>query len=90
MALRARIDGRRTRGAVAPAKDVCADDEKFICVERLSWANKFLPPALRRVEWSGSGMRGRGKACVQEDGIVLGRIESAPGLVGYVKGWERI
>lgn len=59
--IRGRVDGARAGGAVAAAQVVKADDEEAICIDGLSRADDFLPPAvveLRFPEGIGGGVLG--------------------------------
>ena len=38
------VERRRSSGAIAPTKDVCANHKKAVRVEGFSGTNEFLPP----------------------------------------------
>ncbi len=77
-----RIDGGRPGGAHAAAEDVGADDEEAIGVDRLAGSDERLPPA----GLLGHGMLARHvlvarQRVADEDGVGLGGVERAVGLV---------
>ena len=51
-----RVAGSRSAGAVATAKQVCAEDAVFVGVENLAGADQRRPPIARRVGRPGQGM----------------------------------
>lgn len=79
------IGRRRTGGAVAATKNVCANDKILFSVQRFSWTDERFPPPFCGV--------GRGACCVggcaetgmEEDGVAFVGVESAPCLVGELE-----
>jgi hypothetical protein len=85
-----RIGAARTRGAMATAEVVYADDEESVRVERSSGTDDVVPPAevgqvVRRmagdVVVAGQGM-------ADEDGVRFGGIERAVGFIDEVEGGQ--
>ncbi len=80
---------RPTRGGpgrpLATAENIRAHDEIDICIDRGSWPDHPLPPAWRRMTWSGWSCRvGISRQRVQhENGVTPPLVESAPRFVGH-------
>ena len=72
-----RVDRGRAGGALAAAEDVGADDERVVGVEGAAGADQRLPPAA-----GAAGPAVAGEGVEDEDGVVAGGIEPAPGAVG--------
>ena len=63
--IRERVDGGRTRAAVAATEVVAADDKVLVCVNCFPWANKLLPPARCFVSLGGGGQERGGKVEIE-------------------------
>ena len=72
-----RIERGRSGAALAAAQDIGADDEGPIGIERPAGADEGLPPAAFA---AGAAVAGEGME--DEDGVVPGGVELAPGAVG--------
>ena len=84
----ARIDGGRSRRAVAASERVHADDVEAIRVDRLARADHLLPPSGRGILRGRAGVRPRREAGEDEHGVVLRGRELAPRLVHDVHGGQ--
>src|SRR5690606_7948410 len=69
--------------ALAAAQRVHADHEPAIGVDRLARAEHGLPPAGLGILRMAGGVGAGRKAGEDEDGVVAGGVEPAPGLVGH-------
>ena len=78
------VGGCRPGGALAAPEHVARDDEQVVGVERRPGADQPRPPAGRRVPRPGvaDDVRVTGQGVLDEHGVVPGRRERAPRLVG--------
>mmetsp|Transcript_84481 Transcript_84481/g.243909 ORF Transcript_84481/g.243909 Transcript_84481/m.243909 type:complete len:387 (+) Transcript_84481:443-1603(+) len=76
-----RVNRRRAGGAIATSQVVRAHDVEQVCVQRFTWANVILPPALIWVLRVRAGVGRSRHAAMQQDRVVPGAVEMAPSLV---------
>ena len=75
-----RVDVARAGRAEAAAERVRADDEIAVGIEGLARSDQVLPPARGRILGGAGGVRRRGQAGEQQDGVVVRGVQGSPGF----------
>ena len=83
------VNRGRTGRALAAAQRVDTDHEPAIAVDRLAGPEHRFPPARLRVVRVAGRVRGGREAGEDQNGVVTGGVERAPGLVGQARPMQR-
>ena len=89
---RARVDGRRARGALAPAQYVAADHEEAVGIDCLAGANELVPPAGLLVVFGvpAGGVRVGGQGRANPHRVVGSGVQLAVSLVADGERGQRL